>query len=154
MGKTREMLSDELIYLYNNGKLYHAYRTFGAHIEDGGAQFTVWAPDVKAVRVPGDFNGWNEWDEAACLSQIGETGIYTGFIPGAKAGDCYKYDIELYDGRHILKADPFAFGAELRPGTASKVTDLSYRWKDSSWMKKRSQTDLFTSPMKNSSCLT
>ena len=152
MGKTREMLSDELIYLYNNGKLYHAYRTFGAHIEDGGVQFTVWAPDVNAVRVPGDFNGWNEWDEAACLSQLGETGIYTGFIPGAKAGDHYKYDIELRDGSHILKADPFAFGAELRPGTASRVTDLNYKWKDSAWMKKRSRTDLFTSPMNIYEC--
>ena len=70
MGMTRDMLSDELIYLYNTGKLYHAYRTFGAHIEDGGVQFTVWAPDVRAVRAVGDFNGWNEGDEGALLEQL------------------------------------------------------------------------------------
>ena len=58
MSKTREKLTDELLFLYNTGKLYHAYRTFGAHIEDGGVQFTLWAPDVRSVRVTGDFNGW------------------------------------------------------------------------------------------------
>jgi len=67
MGTIREMISDDLTYLYNNGKLYHAYRTFGAHIEDGGVRFTVWAPDVRAVRVVGDFNDWNEWDEGGLL---------------------------------------------------------------------------------------
>jgi len=152
MGTIREMISDDLTYLYNNGKLYHAYRTFGAHIEDGGVRFTVWAPDVRAVRVVGDFNDWNEWDEGGLLEEIGSTGIHSGFIPGAKAGDLYKYDIETAWGDHLLKADPFAFGAELRPGTASKVTDLGYRWRDGKWMKARAKADTFTSPMNIYEC--
>ena len=147
MNNTRKNISDELIYLYNTGKLYHAYRTFGAHIEDGGVQFTVWAPDVNAVRVAGDFNGWDTSDDSCRLETIGETGIHTGFISGARAGDLYKYEIEFKDGTRILKADPFAFGAELRPGTASKICDISYKWKDSKWMKKRAEANTFSSPM-------
>jgi len=152
MGITREKLSRELLYLYNTGKLYHAYRTFGAHIEDGGVQFTLWAPDVRAVRVTGDFNGWDAWSENALLEQIEDTGIHSGFIPGAKAGDHYKYDIELANGEHICKADPFAFGAEMRPGTASLVTDLTYEWGDSDWIRRREATDSFTSPMNIYEC--
>ena len=152
MSKIREMLSDELIYLYNTGKLYHAYRTFGAHICDGGVQFTVWAPDVRAVRVTGDFNDWNAWADGALMEQLGGTGIHTVFVPGAKAGDHYKYDIETADGRHLSKADPFAFGAEMRPGTASLVTDLSYDWGDSEWIRERSAKDNFTSPMNIYEC--
>ena len=152
MSATREKLTKELLYLYNTGKLHHAYRTFGAQLEDGGAQFTVWAPDVKAVRVTGDFNGWNGNAEHASLEPIPDTGVWTGFIPGAGAGDHYKYDIELGDGRHVQKADPFAFGAEKRPGTASLVTDLSYDWGDSDWMKEREMKDSFTSPMNIYEC--
>ena len=74
MSLIRDNLTDELLYLYNTGKLYHAYRTFGAHICDGGVQFTVWAPDVRAVRVSGDFNGWNPWDSGALMEQLGSTG--------------------------------------------------------------------------------
>ena len=147
MGKTREMLSQELIYLYNTGKLHHAYRTFGAHVDEGGVQFTVWVPDVKSVRVTGDFNDWQPWnDDSSFLQEIGG-GIYTGFIKGAKEGDTYKYDIELPNGEHILKADPYAFGSEMRPGTASKVCDLKYRWKDSKWIKHRESINQFASPM-------
>ena len=134
MSITRDKLSRELLYLYNTGKLYHAYRTFGAHIEDGGVQFTVWAPDVNAVRVTGDFNGWDAGSEYAMLEQLPETGIHTGFVPGARAGDHYKYDIELADGSHIMKADPFAFMNVKRPGTDSIITELFYEWKDSKWM--------------------
>ena len=152
MSITRDKLSRELLYLYNTGKLYHAYRTFGAHIEDGGVQFTVWAPDVNAVRVTGDFNGWDAGSEYAMLEQLPETGIHTGFVPGARAGDHYKYDIELADGSHIMKADPFAFGAEMRPGTASMVTDLSYEWHDDEWIRERESRDSFTSPMNIYEC--
>ena len=152
MSLIRDNLTDELLYLYNTGKLYHAYRTFGAHICDGGVQFTVWAPDVRAVRVSGDFNGWNPWDSGALMEQLGSTGIHTVFVPGAKAGDHYKYDIETEGGDHLLKADPFAFGAEMRPGTSSLVTDLSYDWGDSEWIKARGVKDNFTSPMNIYEC--
>ena len=147
MGKIRDLISKELIYLYNTGKLHHAYRSFGAHLDDDGVQFTVWAPGVRSVRVTGDFNDWQPWnDENAFLQEVGG-GIYTGFIKGAKAGDTYKYDIELENGEHLLKADPYAFGSEMRPGTASKVCDISYRWRDSKWIKYRESINQFASPM-------
>ena len=142
-----EKLSNELLYLFNTGKLYHAYRTFGAHKVDDGVQFTVWAPDVNSVRVTGDFNGWDPSAPEYVLKEIGETGIHTGFVQGAQFGDKYKYDIEFKSGGHVLKADPFAFGAELRPGTASVVTDISYDWNDSEWLEKRATVNTFTSPM-------
>ena len=145
--KIRQQLSNELLYLYNTGKCYHAYRTFGAHITDGGVQFTVWAPDVKEVRVTGDFNGWDPSDQKYVLEGIGDTGIHTGFVKEAKKGDRYKYDIEFMSGKHVLKADPFAFAAELRPGTASVIADISYKWKDEEWISKREHADTFTSPM-------
>ena len=144
MNKIREKISDELIYLYNTGKLHHAYRVFGAHPVDGGVQFTLWVPGVRSVKVVGDFNDWGGDDY---LEQINETGIYTAFIANAGEGDKYKYDIELQNGRHQLKADPYAFASEMRPRTASKVSSASYNWKDSKWMKNRAQTNLFAMPM-------
>ena len=140
----REQLTDELIYLFNTGKCYHAYRTFGAHITDGGVQFTIWAPDVRRVCVTGDFNGWSS---DLALEAIGDTGVWTGFAPGVGEGCRYKYDIEFMSGQHVLKADPFGTGSEVRPGTASVVRDISYTWNDSDWIRKREETDVFTSPM-------
>ena len=144
--KIREALSDELLYLFNTGKCYHAYRTFGAHITDDGVQFTVWAPGVRGVSVSGDFNGWQPRGTDA-LEQLGTTGVYTGYIEGVSEGCKYKYDIELESGEHILKSDPFAFGSELRPGNASVVSDISYEWDDSEWIGRREKTDTFSSPM-------
>ena len=143
----RRQLSDEILYLYNTGKLYHAYRTFGAHITEGGVQFTVWAPDVKEIRVTGDFNGWNPSDDRYLLEEIGSTGIYTGFVPDIGVGARYKYDICFMSGKHVLKADPYAFASEKRPATASVVADLTYEWNDSEWIAKRENADTFSSPM-------
>ena len=95
MSSIKEKLTNELLYLFNTGKLHHAYRTFGAHITDDGVQFTLWAPDVRSVRVTGDFNGW---DASAVMEHIGDTGVWTCFVPGAKAGDHYKYVIETAKG--------------------------------------------------------
>ena len=138
------MISDELIYLYNTGKLHHAYRTFGAHIVDDGTQFTIWDPGVRSIKLVGDFNDWGGDDY---LEQIGDTGVYTGFVSGAGAGHKYKYDIEFNDGRHVLKDDPFAFATEMRPGTASMIADNSYDWKDDAWMSKREKSNHFALPM-------
>ena len=147
-----EKLSDELLYLFNTGKLYHAYRTFGAHLIDGGGvQFTVWVPGVRSVKVTGDFNGWNPGEEDT-LELLGDTGIYTGFIKNAAAGDKYKYEIEAFSGEHIFKADPFAFGAELRPGTTSVVSDISYEWHDDEWLAEREKKNTFAGPMNIYEC--
>jgi 1,4-alpha-glucan branching enzyme len=149
MSNIREKLTNELLYLYNTGKLHHAYRTFGAHISDGGVQFTLWAPDVKSVRVTGDFNNW---DASAVMESIGDTGVWTCFVPGAKAGDHYKYEIETAKGVRLSKADPFAFMSVKRPGTDSIVTELWYEWHDDEWMKARESKNNFTSPMNIYEC--
>lgn len=142
-----EQLSDELLYLYNTGKCYNAYRTFGAHksfekVE--GFRFTLWCPDVLSVKVVGDWNNWNGNDY---LTPIKETGVFSGFFTNVKIGDKYKYDIELNNGQHLLKSDPFAFQSELRPSTASVVTDISYKWSDENWIDNRAEFDHLHSPM-------
>ena len=146
-----EQLSEELLYLYNTGKCYHAYKTMGAQLtedENGhsGVQFTVDAPDVKSVHVIGDFNAWTA-DASSELVPLGSTGFFTGFVKGAKTGDKYKYDIETSDGQHLLKADPFAFGSEMRPSTASVVSDISYEWNDGDWLESRKSVNLMEAPM-------
>ena len=118
---------------------------------DGGVQFTVWVPDVNEVRVTGDFNGWDPYNaeagDAYVMKELGDTGVRTCFVPGAKIWDRYKYDITLKSGKHQFKADPFAFHSETRPGTASKVCDPSYDWGDSEWMAERAKKNTFKSPM-------
>ena len=112
----------------------------GAHlVSDGkkkGVYFAVWAPHAEAVSVVGDFNGWEI--EANPMEREEPLGIYTCFIPGLEENTLYKYCIKTYTGEHIFKADPFANYAELRPGTASRVTDIEHlKWTDTQWMEKR-----------------
>ena len=75
-------------------------------------------------------------------------GIYTCFVPGVKEGDLYKFCIETQQGKRIFKADPFANYAELRPGTASRVVDISHlKWSDNAWMTRRAVWDHKKNPM-------
>ncbi len=146
--ETSVTLNQDLLYLFNEGKYYHAYHTFGAHpgAENGtdGVRFTVWAPGVRSVRVVGDYNGWQE--DGYALAPVGSTGVWTGFIPGIIEGMRYKYLIETSVGEQLYKADPFAFYAEQRPCTASIVHELDYNWRDGRWMEKRMRTDHFRQP--------
>ena len=151
-------LSKELLYLYNTGKCYYAYQLFGAHFTKicenkndvtEGVQFTVWAPDVKSVKVIGDFNDWSGSDY---LEAIPNTGVFTGFIETAGLGDKYKYDIETASGEHLIKADPYAFQSELRPATASVVTSLDYNWNDDSWINDRRSQDIMKMPLNIYEC--
>ena len=137
-------------YLFGNGTHYELYKKMGAHLvtADGvkGVYFAVWAPHAKSVSVIGEFN---EWDLNADMMQRHDPmGIYTKLVPGAKEGQLYKFCIETQNGAKIDKADPFANYAELRPGNASRITDISnLNWSDSSWMKKREKWDEKTNPM-------
>ena len=137
-------------YLFGNGTHYELYKKMGAHLVtvDGvkGVYFAVWAPHAKSVSVIGEFN---EWDLNADMMQRHDPmGIYTKFVPGAKEGQLYKFCIETQNGAKIDKADPFANYAELRPGNASRITDISnLKWSDSLWMKKREKWDEKTNPM-------
>ena len=127
---TDSKLTPEKLYLFNQGTYYHSYRLLGAHPVSGGVRFTVWCPDVRSVSVIGDFNNW----EGTPLEPQGSTGIYTGIVPQAKEGQLYKYRITTHSGEQLDKADPYAFSAQVRPGTASKITFLDgYKWGDGRW---------------------
>ena len=135
------------IYLFNIGEAQQAYATFGCHYVRSidAHRFIVWAPNARAVSVVGDFNNW---DRAAAPMQKDETGIFYAFISGLKNGDIYKYYITGYDGKPRYKADPFAFHAEVRPGTASKVWDIAgYTWHDEQYIKNSGENSIFASPM-------
>ena len=137
-------------YLFGQGNHYEIYQKMGAHkvTVDGqeGVYFAVWAPHARRVAVVGDFN---EWDfEANYMERQEPMGIYTLFIPGIKEGDLYKFCIETQQGKRTFKADPFANYAELRPGTASVVTDISHlKWTDDAWMEMRKTWNSKENPM-------
>ena len=131
-------------YLFGQGTHYDVYRKLGAHpLKDGkkeGVYFAVWAPNAQAVSVIGEFNDWDE--QADPMTKAGPIGVFEIFVPEAKIGQLYKFFIVGMNGEHIYKADPYANEAELRPGTASRITDIqSYKWKDTTWMKNRQKFD-------------
>lgn len=137
-------------YLFGQGNHYEIYQKMGAHkvTHKGkeGVYFAVWAPNARRVAVVGDFNGWDF--EANYMERQDPVGIWTCFVPGVKEGDLYKFCIETQQGKRIFKADPFANYAELRPGTASRVADISHlQWTDDAWMKKRETWDHKENPM-------
>lgn len=143
-------ISDADMFIFGQGSHYDIYKKLGAHpcVKDGkaGVFFGVWAPHAAQVHVFGSFNDWNE--EACCMERLGDIGVYAMFVPGAKVGDMYKFLIYTHDGRKLYKADPYANHAELRPGTASVVADLSkVKWTDAVWMEERAQKNPYREPM-------
>ena len=149
MAMTSNEASDFDLYLFHEGRHFHSYRFMGSRIRSSenrlGAQFTVWAPNAAAVCVIGDFNQWQ--GKTHWLKRISESGTWTLFVPDVCEGMLYKYEIHTADGRVLLKADPYAYAAELRPGTASKVTDTNrYQWGDDEW-RRQQRTVSYQSPM-------
>lgn len=141
--------SDDL-YLFNHGQLFQAYRTFGAHLctVEGiaGVRFVVWAPHAAEANVAGSFNGWD--GSSHRLTRHGSTGVWSGFIPGIGEGTLYKYELVDPNGVRRLKADPFAFQAELRPATSSVIAKLDgYRWKDAAWLARKRKRPPYRRPM-------
>lgn len=137
-------------YLFAQGTHYDIYKKLGAHpsVQDGqkGMFFGVWAPNAASVHVIGSFNNWNE--TAAPMKKLGPGGIHALFIPGVKTGELYKFLITTPSGEKLYKADPFANSAEMRPGTASRTTDISdFKWSDDLWMKERNGKDYNKEPM-------
>ena len=140
-------------YLFGQGNHNEIYKKLGAHpaeTEKGekGFHFAVWAPNALSVSVIGEFNDWGEKDGGNFMKKVGEIGVWETFIPGVKIGDMYKYRIAAMDGRILDKADPYGNWVELRPGTASRTADIeNFKWSDTTWMKKRAEFDVHTSPM-------
>lgn len=132
-------MTPEQVYLFHEGTWFHSYQCMGAHLatEEGerGVRFTVWAPNARQVGLAGDWNGWDGSQDP--LYRMPDSGIWSRFFPGMETGTFYKYQITGPFGETFLKADPYAFHAEVRPATASVVTDLSgYRWNDAAWRRK------------------
>lgn len=143
-------IKDYDLYLFGQATHYNIFDKMGAHetVIDGrkGVYFAVWAPNAKEVHVIGSFNGWNE--TANPMRKIGDIGVYDAFVEGARIGDLYKFLILSRDDEKLYKADPYANYAELRPATASIVTDLNdYRWNDANWMKERDKKDINSIPV-------
>ena len=137
-------------YLFSQGTHYDIYKKLGAHpsVEGGvkGMFFGVWAPNAASVHVIGTFNGWDETSHP--MEKLGPVGIYAVFIPGVETGELYKFLITTPEGEKLYKADPFANWAELRPGTASRTTDISaFKWSDDTWMKERDTKDYQKEPL-------
>ncbi|MGQ0696373.1 MAG: 1,4-alpha-glucan branching protein GlgB [Nitrospiraceae bacterium] len=145
------MVSDHDLYLFSEGRLFKAYDTLGAHVRTvngiTGVHFVVWAPNAARVSVVGEFNRW----DGRChqMTNRGTTGLWELFIPDLPQSTLYKYEIRARSQEApFLKADPYAFAAELRPRTASLVHDLStYQWGDRNWMEARSRRNPLTAPM-------
>ncbi len=134
------MISEMDRYLFGEGTHYEIYNKLGAHPKTfrkkNGVYFAVWAPHALSVSVIGNFNQWNL--EANPMKALDTSGIYECFIPDLGNGELYKYAITTKSGKVLFKADPYAFQAEFRPGTASITCDISgFKWSDETWMKKR-----------------
>jgi 1,4-alpha-glucan branching enzyme len=143
-------LTEEDVYLFEEGTYYQAYDKLGAHPDtiDGvaGTRFAVWAPNAAQVSVMGDWNGWDK--TADRMSLRGGSGIWEAFLPAAAKGMRYKYHmVSQYRGYRADKADPFAFHTEPPPRQASVIWDLEYQWGDAEWMAGRAERSSTTAPM-------
>ena len=135
---------------FSAGIHYEIYDRLGAHpmVLNGisGVSFAVWAPNAIRVSVVGDFNGWD--GRTHQMRRLWDSGIFEIFIPDVKEGDCYKFEIKVKGGLVYMKADPYGFGAQMRPETASVVRDITgFSWKDSKWLKERSALQAEDKPM-------
>lgn len=144
------LLSNDDIYLFNEGSHYRIYNMLGAHNQringEEGTYFAVWAPNARQVSVIGNFNNWDKLSHP--LMPRGQSGIWEGFVPGVCSGSLYKYHITShFQNYQVEKADPLSFYAELSPGTASVVWDLDYAWGDHEWMCNRKNNNALDSPM-------
>lgn len=137
------------IEVFHAGDSVHAYDLLGAHLVnwDGqnGVVFRVWAPTAKSVSVTGDFNNWD--NEATFMYNIGY-GVWEVFVEGVQEFCAYEYCIESEYGDKLMKADPYAFHAQTRPGRASIVYNIeNYSWNDNEWFEKRKKNNISSSPM-------
>ncbi|MEF8815964.1 MAG: 1,4-alpha-glucan branching protein GlgB [Salinibacter sp.] len=132
-------LTDDDIYYWRQGTHTHSYERMGAHPNQQGTWFSVWAPHAERVEVTGDFN---DWRFGADVLERREGGLWEGYVRGARPGDKYKYHLQA-DGEWFDRTDPYAFRMEppaqnTYEGLSAIVTDLdTYSWGDADWMAHR-----------------
>jgi 1,4-alpha-glucan branching enzyme len=135
------LLGELDMHLIAAGDHRQLYRIMGAHPRamDGvpGTAFAVWAPNARRVALVGEFNHWD--GRVHPMRRRSEAGVWELFLPTVDAGALYKFEILGPDGQlQPLKSDPYAFAAELRPGTASRVHGLpELSWADDEWLSQR-----------------
>jgi len=130
------MLSDDDLYLFNEGSQFRLWEKLGARVVEGGAWFGVWAPNAESVSVIGDFNGWDPRSNP--LSPRANSGIWEGLVAGLGKGTLYKFHVIARGGAwRADKTDPMGIFFEVAPKTAAIVWDLDYPWGDGEWMRDR-----------------
>ena len=128
-------------HLISEGAHRRLWDVLGAHVinHEGvdGTHFAVWAPNARRVSVVGNFNDWD--GRTHVMRSRGPTGVWEIFVPNIGDGEAYKYELHDANGRLLpQKADPFAFGAEHPPKTASVVRQIrGHKWADAGWMSRR-----------------
>ncbi len=143
------LLTEFDLHLMGEGQFLEAYRRLGAQLRevDGvrGVNFSVWAPNAKAVSVVGDFNYWDGTTHP--MRKLIPSGVWELFVPDLETGEKYKLRV-FQSGKSVDKSDPYGFAAELPPCTASIVTDLDqFQWSDEPWMSRRAATDPLKQPL-------
>ena len=135
------------VYLFHEGSNARAYEFLGSHrISENEVVFRVWAPNAQKVSVAGDFNSWSS--SANPMKRINKEGIWETVIKGIKQYDTYKYCVTAKDGRQLMKADPYGFHSETRPGSATKFYDVdNFKWDDENWLKSKKQRSVYASPV-------
>ena len=145
------LLTDFDLHLITEGTHYLKYEKLGAHVREvagvRGVHFAVWAPNAQRVSVVGDFNHWD--GRMHPMRNRGTSGLWEVFIPGLDEGMIYKFEIRSNNQDHpLLKADPYAFYAEVRPKSGSIVANIDrYTWNDGGWMAARKQWNWIESPI-------
>jgi len=118
------------------GKSFDAYRYFGAHKNNNGIIFRVYAPNALKISLIGQCNDWKEEE----MLKDKKTGVFSLISEKASIGQMYKYIVYTMDGQAVYHNDPYGFEMELSPGCASYIVDLDhYQFADDNWMQTRSR---------------
>ncbi|MFM8891844.1 MAG: 1,4-alpha-glucan branching protein GlgB, partial [Planctomycetia bacterium] len=137
------------LHLLGEGRHWRSYEKLGAQLHEvdrcSGVNFAVWAPNADAVSVVGDFNAWDGRRHA--MRNLSRSGIWELFVPGLGVGTLYKFRVHA-EGTSSDRADPYGFGGEVPPRTASRVTDVTgYAWQDGDWMRERATRNGLEAPL-------
>jgi 1,4-alpha-glucan branching enzyme len=135
MTSPAQRLGELDLHLAGEGRHERLYERLGAHLQDDGASFAVWAPNAEGLAVVGDFNDWDK--DAVPMRSLGDSGIWEAFVAGVESGQRYKFAVRRRGGDLQLKADPFAFATEVPPATASVVFRSEHEWSDDDWLERR-----------------
>lgn len=138
----QQIANDKTAFL--TGENFYLQHLLGAHREEHGYIFRVWAPNALAVFLVGDFNDWQDW----AMEKDPDTGIWQIYCEEANEGDLYKFKVRQADGREILKIDPFAVRFEKRPGDAAELYNFpDKKWKDGLWRGRSKRSNPFKRPL-------